>query len=151
LKRVKNQLLNLSIGEFAALCTFIFVYKSLKVGMGSLVGFSYLIFILLQGSMYWLYRYRLLIKTERFGQKAIKIFRFLKYFNMVVSVISVIIIPVISSSNKELILSAGVLLFGIIEYINYYWYRLSYGKSGFNIKILFNTKLKKSSLNKMIS
>ena len=151
MRRVKNQLLNLAIGEFVALCTFIFVYKSLKLGMGSLVGFSYLIFILFQGSMYWLYRYGLLIKTECFGQKAIKLFRFLKYLNMVVSVIIGIIIPIISSSNKDLIISAGVFLFGIIEYINYYWYRLSYGKSGFNIKILLNTKLKKSSLNKMIN
>jgi hypothetical protein len=62
LKGLKKQLLYLAIGEFAALCTFIFVYRLLNLGMASFIAFSYLILILLQGSMYWFYRYILLIK-----------------------------------------------------------------------------------------
>ncbi|KJS20913.1 MAG: hypothetical protein VR72_12785 [Clostridiaceae bacterium BRH_c20a] len=54
------------------------------------------------------------------------------------------------SSNKDLLSAIGLILFGIIEYINYYWYRLNYGKLGFNIRILLNTKLQKSSINKLI-
>jgi len=40
LNRLKKQLLNSGIGEFAALCTFIFVYKILNLGMSSLIAFS---------------------------------------------------------------------------------------------------------------
>lgn len=69
---------------------------------------------------------------------------------MILLVALSMIIPIIKSSNKDLIIAIGLFLFGIIEYINYYWYRLSYGKSGFNIKTLLNTGLKKSSINKMI-
>ncbi len=151
MNRLKKQLLNLAIGEFAAICTFIFVYRLLDLGMGSLIAFSYLILILLQGSMYWLYRYILIIKNESFGLKAIKLLRFLKQLNIIILVAISMIIPIIKSSNKDLIIAIGLFLFGLTEYINYYWYRLSYGKSGFNIKMLLNTKLKKSSINKMIN
>lgn len=151
MNRLKKQLLYLAIGEFAALCTFIFVHRSLNLGMASFIAFSYLILILLQGSMYWFYRYILIIKKESFGLKAIKFLRFLRQLNMILLVAISMLIPIIKSSNKDLIIAIGVFLFGIIEYINYYWYRLSYGKSGFNIKILLNTRLKKSSINKMIS
>jgi len=151
LNRLKKQLLNLAIGEFAAICTFIFVYRLLDLGMGSLIAFSYLILILLQGSMYWLYRYILIIKKESFGLMAIKLLRSLKQLNIVLLVAISMIIPIIKSSNKDLVFAIGLFLFGVIEYINYYWYRLSYGKSGWNIKILLSTKLKKSSINKIIN
>ncbi len=151
MKRLEKKLLNLAIGEFAALCTFILVYRSLKLGMATLVAFSYLLFILLQGSLYWLYRYRLLINAKSVDLKVIKLFRSLKYLNMILSVILGMMIPVVKSGDMDFIVAAFVLLFGIIEYINYYWYRLSYGKSGFNIKILSDTKCKRSSISKMIS
>lgn len=151
MNRLKKQLLNLAIGEFAAICTFIFVYRLLDLGMGSLIAFSYLILILLQGSMYWLYRYILIIKKESFGLMAIKLLRSLKQLNIVLLVAISMIIPIIKSSNKDLVFAIGLFLFGVIEYINYYWYRLSYGKSGWNIKILLSTKLKKSSINKIIN
>lgn len=150
MNKLKKQLLNLAIGEFAALCTFIFVYRLLNLGMASFIAFSYLILILLQASMYWFYRYILIIKRESFGLKAIRFLKFLRLLNMVLLVSISMIIPIIKSSNKDLLFAIGLFLFGIIEYINYYWYRLSYGKSGFNIRILLNTKLLKSSINKLI-
>jgi len=142
--------LYLAIGEFAALCTSVFVYKLSNPGMASFIAFLYLIFILLQGSMYWFYRYILIIKSEDYNPVAIKFLRFLRQLNIILLVIISIIILLAKSSIKDLIIATGLFLFGIIEYINYYWYRLSYGKSGFNIKILFNARLKKSSINKMI-
>lgn len=151
LNKIAKRLLNLAIGEFAALCTFVFVFRSLNLGMASLIAFSYLIIILLQGSMYWFYRYILLIKRESLSLNAIKILSVLRHLNMVLVVATSMIIPIIKSNNKDLLIAIGLLLFGIVEYINYYWYRLSYGKSGFNIRILLNTKLQKSSINKLIS
>ncbi len=151
MSRLKKQLLNLAIGEFAALLTFIFVYRLLDLGIASLVAFSYLILILLQGSAYWFYRYILIANKKRVNHKTIELLKFLRRLNMIVLVTISIVIPFIKSSNKDLLIAIGLFLFGIIEYINYYWYRLSYGKSGFNIRILLNTKLQKSSINKLIS
>ena len=151
MNRVKKQLLYLAIGEFAALCTFIFLYRSLNLGMASFIAFSYLILILLQGSMYWFYRYLFIMRKERFGHNSISFLRFLRRLNMIILVMISVLIPFVKSSNKDLIIAIVVFLFGIIEYINYYWYRLSYGKSGFNIRILLNTKLQKSSISKLIN
>lgn len=151
MRRLKKQLLNLAIGEFAALLTFIFVYRLLDLGMASFVAFSYLIFILLQGSVYWFYRYMLIVNKKRVNHKMIELLKFLRQLNMIVLVAISIVIPTIRSSNKDLMIAIGLFLFGMIEYINYYWYRLSYGKSGFNIRILLNTGLQKSSINKLIT
>lgn len=151
MKRLKKQLLYLAIGEFAALCTFIFVYRLLNLGMASFIAFAYLILILLQGSIYWFYRYILLIKRVSFGIKAIKFFRFLRQLNMILLVIISMLIPIIKSNYIDLLIAIGLFLFGVIEYVNYYWYRLSYGKSGFNIRILLNTGLQKSNINKLIT
>ena len=151
MRRLKKQLLNLAIGEFAALLTFIFVYRLLDLGMASLVAFSYLILILLQGSVYWFYRYMLIVNKKRVNHKMTELLKFLRQLNMIVLVAISIVIPTIRSSNKDLMIAIGLFLFGMIEYINYYWYRLSYGKSGFNIRILLNTGLQKSSINKLIT
>ncbi|HGS8953109.1 TPA: hypothetical protein ACMV87_004000 [Clostridioides difficile] len=151
MSRIKKQLLNLAIGEFAALLTFIFVYRLLDLGMASLVAFSYLILILLQGSLYWFYRYILIVNKKRVNHKMIELLKFLRRLNMIVLVVISLVIPIIRSSNKDFIIGIGLFLFGMIEYINYYWYRLSYGKSGFNIRILLNTGLQKSSINRLIT
>ncbi|KAB3531768.1 hypothetical protein F8154_12525 [Alkaliphilus pronyensis] len=148
---MKKQLLNLAIGECAALCTFIYIYRLLNLGMSSFLAFAYLIFILLQGSIYWFYRYILLIKRVSFSIKAIKLLRFLRQLNMIVLLVIGLIIPIFKSDFKDLFIAIGLFLFGVIEYVNYYWYRLSYGKLGFNIRILFKTKLQESSINKLIN
>ncbi len=64
----------------------------------------------------------------------LKIFSVLRWLNMILIVIVGMIIPIIKSSYIDLLIAIGIFLFGIIEFINYYWYRLSYGKSGFNIE-----------------
>jgi len=154
MKKIKKQLLYLAIAEFAALLTFVYVWwvfsTFLNTRTVSLMTFSYLIFILLQGSIYWLYRYIFIIKKRNFGATAVGLFTFLSYLNIIVLVCVGILIPVFKSSTLDLIIGIAAFLFGVIEYINYYWYRLSYGKSGFNIKRLTDTKLKKSSIRKMI-
>lgn len=81
----------------------------------------------------------------------IGLLRTLKILNLIALSGIVIAIPATRTDIKDLIVAVTIFLFGVIEYINYYWYRLSYGKTGFNIKILRNTGLKKSSINKLIS
>lgn len=65
MKRLKKKLLNLAIGELAALVIFIFVYRTFDLGKASLIAFSYLVFILLQGSLYWFYRYLLIVRESK--------------------------------------------------------------------------------------
>lgn len=151
MKNLKKRLLNLAIGEFTAICAFIFVFIQLQMGIASILGFSYLIIILLQGSLYWLYRYILLIKKESHSLNAIRILIVLRQLNMISALVISVLIHVVNSDIKDLLIAISLFLFGIIEYINYYWYRLSYGKTGFNIRILLGTKLRKSSINKLIS
>ncbi len=154
MNKLKKRLLNLSIGEFAATCVFIYIYISLNlitIGLANLIAFLYLIFILIQGSIYWFYRYRLIVKREESNPKAIKLLSNLRKLNMIIIIGIIILTPFIISNYTDLLIAIGLLLFGIIEYINYYWYQLSYGISGFNIKILLDKGLQKSSIAKIIS
>lgn len=151
MKKFKKQLLSLATGELAAVIVFIFVYRSFSLGKASFIVFSFLIFILLQGSLYWFYRYTLVVYQKKVHSIVIRLLRTLKILNLIALFGIVIAIPATQTDIKDLIVAVAIFLFGVIEYINYYWYRLSYGKSGFNIKILWNTGLKKSSINKLIS
>ncbi|MDN6162342.1 MAG: hypothetical protein L0I79_06170, partial [Atopostipes sp.] len=144
----KKQLVSLATGELAAVIVFIFAYRSFNLGRASFITFSFLIFILVQGSLYWFYRYLLIVNQQRVHAIAIQLLRILKILNLIALVGIVIAIPMTQTAIKDLIVASAIFLFGVIEYVNYYWYRLSYGKSGFNIKILLNTGLKKSSINK---
>ena len=151
MKKIEKRLLNLALGEFAALFTFVFVFRLLNLGMACLLSFSYLAIILLQGSMYWFYRYIILIKRKSLSMNAIGILSVVRKLDIVIAVVIIMVMPIIKSNNKDLIIAIGLFIFGIVEYINYYWYRLSYGKSGFKIRILLNKKVQKSSINKLIS
>ncbi len=151
MNNLKNRLLYLATGEFAAVCSFVFIYKVSDLGIASLVAFSLLIFTLLQGSAYWLYRFVLVKKRKSVRKIVIKLLSIFNQLNIVLILGVAISIVKLASGYKDLLVALGVWLFAIIEYINYYWYRLSYGKSGFNIRILLNAGLQKSSINKLIS
>ena len=151
MKKFKKQLLSLATGELAAVIVFIFVYRSFSLGKASFIVFSFLIFILLQGSLYWFYRYTLVVYQKKVHSIVIQLLKTLKILNLITLFGVIVAIPVIQTDIKDLLFAIAIFLFGVIEYINYYWYRLSYGKSGFNIKTLWNTGLKKSSISKLIS
>ena len=151
MKKFKKQLLSLATGELAAVIVFIFVYRSFSLGKASFIVFSFLIFILLQGSLYWFYRYTLVVYQKKVHSIVIRLLKTLKILNLITLFGVIVAIPVIQTDIKDLLFAIAIFLFGVIEYINYYWYRLSYGKSGFNIKTLWNTGLKKSSISKLIS
>lgn len=151
MKKLKRQFLNLALGELAAAIVFIYVYGLFDFGNASLLTFSYLIFILLQGSIYWFYRYILIVRRKKVGIKAISILKFLRILNGILLIAIALTFPFFRNNTKNLIIALGIYLFGLIEYVNYYWYRLSYGKSGFNIRILAKRGLRESSIGKLIS
>lgn len=148
---MKRKLMNLAIGEFAAVVVFIYLYNTFELGRSSFLAFSYLVFILLQGSIYWFYRYLLVLKKHEVGKEAGSILRILRWINLVMVSVLVLWMPILKTDWKDFLAATLILAFAMIEYLNYYWFRLSYGKSGFNIKILFREKLQKSSINKLIS
>ena len=149
--RLRKHLLYLSTGEFAALCTFGFLCRSLRLGPTSLAAFSYLMFVLLQGSIYWGYRYVLLRKRQSPGCKAATFWRVQRFLSTGLMALVGLMIPIAHKGLWDLFWGIAAFAFAFIEYINYFWYRLSYGKSGFNINVLLNTKLEKSSMNKLMT
>ena len=150
MKKLERHLLYLVLGEFSALCTFGFLYRSLRLGAASLAGFSYLMFVLFQGSTYWGYRYVLILKRKSPSRKAAELWRVSRYLSTGLMGLTGVVIPIVHAGSWDLFWGIAAFLFAIIEYINYFWYRLSYGKSGFNLRVLVNTRLQKSSISKLI-
>jgi len=148
--KLRKTLLNLAIGELAACAAFIFLFIYTEAGLASLISLVFLVFMLVQGSWYWLVRYRLLIRNRPLHRNIVVTLRILNGVNLVFCIAVPIAIAVTFSSRIDLWIGLAVYLFAVIEYINYYWYRLSYGKSGFNIWILFSKKLMKSSIRKLL-
>ena len=150
MKKLQRHLLYLGVGEFAALCTFGLLYRSLRLGAASLAGFLYLMFVLFQGSAYWAYRYVLILKRKPPSGKAVKFWRVSRYLSTGLMGLTGFVILIVHAGSWDLFCGIAAFVFAIIEYVNYFWYRLSYGKSGFNLRVLVNTRLQKSSISKLI-
>ncbi len=148
---LKKKLLSTALGELVSSIIFIYVYTLFDIRKATIIPFIFLIFILLQGSFYWFYTYFLLSKKQKRKNSLIFTLKILNVLNILILIISFLSIFIFKSSAFILIISLFIYMFGLIEYINYYWYRLSYGKSGFNIVLLFKTGLKKSSINRLIN
>jgi hypothetical protein len=150
----KRTLINLAVGEIVASLSFLFAFimltKILNLGIASMLAISFLIFLLIQGSFYWFIRYKSLRKRTPVPIRTISIFSLLRKINLVIILGTPIVVMRQYENFIDLFVASGIYLFALIEFINYYWYRLSYGKSGFNISILFRAGFKKSSLNKLI-
>lgn len=99
MSKIEKRLLNLAVGEFSALCVFFYVFTTLNLGMASLIAFSYLIIILLQGSLYWFYRFILLINRKSFSLNAKKTLNVLRYLNIILVAVISILIPINKSNN----------------------------------------------------
>ncbi len=153
MENIKKKLLNTAMGELVSSMVFIYVYTLLgfKNTSPTLIPLIVLVFILIQGSLYWFYTLYLICKKQKHDNRFIIVFKVFNIVNRLVLIISLILIFVFSDNLLELIVSLAIYIFGLIEYINYYCYRLSYGKSGFNLAILFKVGLKKSSINKLIN
>ncbi len=149
MRMMKKRLLTLAIGEFAALCVFLWLYSEIGPGKATLAPFIYLEFILLQGSLYWAARYLALMRRRSTPPCSVQLLRILRAFNGVLIAAVLVSIPFVSSRPADLIWASLIALFALAEYVNYYWYRLSYGKSGFNIKRLLQTELRRSSLSRL--
>ena len=151
-KHLISELTRLYTGELASILVFYFLYY-LKFKVFVLAVFyplTVLCFILFQGAAYWF------ICFQRLKGKKIKnvgkVFYILKYFNLVLIGVSV---PVILLSDYENIfyMITGLFLFAfsLVEWVNYYVFRLSYRNPKRIIDLIKHNKLKRSQLAKEIS
>lgn len=149
MKKIRKSLLNLALGELTAAFVFLIVYfNNFYFGTASMLALIFLVFILLQGGTYWIYR-SLFLKRDKLLSVRITL-RVLRVTNMVLACVVLTFMIIHAQNNKDVIVSTPIFFFAIIEYVNYYWYRLSYGKSGFNIKLLFQSGLQPSSIHKLL-
>lgn len=151
-KKIKKELFKLFTSELLSCFLFIFCYfiwfKENQIQIT--YPMTLLCFILLQVSFYWLIC--LLKLNNNFNSiKFIKIYLVLKYidFILLLGYIPIILLsPFIS--NLYYVGSVFLILFTMIEYINYFIVRLSYPKISILIRKITSRKLTKSSLAKDI-
>lgn len=154
---MRNQaksLMSLGMGEIAAGIILVWAFFMLgtywNLGSAGVSGLSFLVFLLMQGGTYWLIRYRSLKKNTVVDQKIIVLFAWFRKINRLLGVVTLIVIVCFFKNSADLIFGTLLYLFALLEYVNYYEFRLSYGVSGFNVFELRRHGLKRSSLNRLL-
>jgi len=161
-QKIKKRLFNLWTGEFAALLAFILFYYTFKqnlhmeMGLVIVYPFSLLIFVLLQGSYYWLHCLLRLNKWVRNPNSFKVLYRVLKILDLVI----IALFPFIMLYSwlggpqltwKKTLIAVFIFLFGLAEYINYFFIRLSYSNWKDIVSLIKFRNLKRSALNKELS
>lgn len=132
-EKVRKELVSLCLGEFTAVLSFWFCFLLLKNRLGdwrSLVTILYplslLTFILLQGSIYWAILIRRL-SIPQFGNVNVpKIYGVLRILDLVLLISGFPFIVWNTQSIQVAVLATLIQLFALIEWLNYYFVRLSY-------------------------
>ena len=104
-------------------------------------------FILIQGSIYWFVLFKRMSNPKFLSTNVVIIYRIFKIIDVILLCIGILVIVLNYSNIALTILSVFILLFYIIEWINYYIVRLSYSYNP-NVLIghLKNKTLKKSRI-----
>jgi hypothetical protein len=154
--KVKKELKELTILESFSGISFLVLYfiwiKEFKLPFSLVVFYPILCcsFILIQGSIFWgisLWKINGHIVDM---QLIAKVYRLLRWIDG--GVILLYLVPLFLSDigRKSLIFCLAVYLFSMIEYINYYYIRLSYPLPEF-MKRLFTFEFSKSRIAKLIN
>lgn len=123
---IRRRYLTLGLGELAAVVVFIGAYVVLLPRLGddtrtSAVMLGLLAYLLLQGAAYWLPA-RGWIPGGRMPAPFVALFGGLRWLNVVLlGAVLLVIMP-----GSAVLLSIGLWLFALVEYVNYFWIRLSY-------------------------
>ena len=109
-------------------------------------------FILVQGSAYWLILIKR-IKEPAYGAGVVgKIYKALKIIDLIMLILGIPVIVICHTHAAVTVLSSGLLLFALVEWINYYVWRLSYSYDpSVLIGLIRHGKLKKSKIAKEIT
>ena len=153
-EKVKKELISLCTGELAAVISFwfwFFMFKKWLVDPKMMLQIMYplmvLSFILIQGSIYWFVLFKRMSNPKFLSTNVVIIYRIFKIIDVILLCIGILVIVLNYSNIAVTILSVFILLFSIIEWINYYIVRLSYSYNP-NVLIghLKNKTLKKSRI-----
>ena len=154
--KVRKELMSLCLGELAAVLSFWLCFFLLKNRLGdwrSLVSILYplslLTFILLQGSIYWAILIRRL-SNPQFGSGSVpKLYGGFRILDLVLLILGFPFIVWNTQSVQVTILATLIQLFALIEWINYYFLRLSYSLNPLVLwKRIIKGKLEKSRIAK---
>ena len=132
-EKVRKVLVSLCLGEFTAVLSFWLCFFLLKNRLGDwnslatiLYPLSLLTFILLQGSIYWAILIRRL-SNPQFGSRSVpKLYGGFRILDLVLLISGFPFIVWNTQSFQVTILATLIQLFALIEWINYYFLRLSY-------------------------
>ena len=132
-EKVRKELVSLCLGEFTAVLSIWFCFFLLKNRLGdvnSLVTILYplslLTFILLQGSIYWAILIRRLSNPQFGSGNVPRIYGGFRILDLVLLISGFPFIVWNTQSFQVTILATLIQLFALIEWINYYFLRLSY-------------------------
>ena len=162
--RIQKQLVSLCLGELAASITFVivFVYTlrillRLSIDVVMVYPFSMLIFILLQGSFYWFYSIRKIKDKKKIRRVFVKTYRFLRYLDLIIIaaypfvLVCLLVNGIVPILRIENFVAIFIYLFGVGEYVNYFYIRLSYSKMDDIIKLIKLKNLRSASLYKELN
>ena len=132
-EKVRKELVSLCLGELTAVLSIWFCFFILKNRLGDwnslvtiLYSLSLLTFILLQGSIYWAILMRRL-SNPQFGSRSVpKLYGGFRILDLVLLISGFPFIVWNTQSVHVAILATLIQLFALIEWINYYFLRLSY-------------------------
>lgn len=164
--KLKKTLTNLWSGELAAVFVFwldYFLFKWLDhtmfkdriFGTGNFSSFFFtlfvLSFILVQGSVYWLILVKR-ISDPDFGKVCVRIiYRIFRIVDLVLIFLGIPVILLFHTSVPATVLAVFLLLFALVEWINYFEWRLSYSYNpAVVIRYTLQRKLKRSKIAKEI-
>lgn len=155
-EKVRKELVFLCFGELAAVLSFWLCFFLLKNRLGDWNGLisilyplSLLTFILLQGSIYWAILIRRL-SNPQFGSRTVpKLYGCFRILDLVLLISGFPFIVWNTQSVQVTILATLIQLFALIEWVNYFFVRLSYSLNPLVLwKRITKGKLEKSRIAK---
>lgn len=148
-KAVEKELLKLATGELASilvfwLCYLLWFRRPVAPVMYSL---SVLCFVLLQGSVYWFICLRRLTRKTAASKVTGKCYRALKFLDVLL-IAGFVPVLIVSRPADFSTYFWGIflILFAIVELVNYYLVRLSYPRIGILLSQIQTGRLRKSKI-----
>lgn len=148
-EKLKKELTNLWTGELASIFSltmcYVIIIKANIIQV--LYPFLVLCFILLQGSFYWIICLKTMTQYKKYGDSVGKLYSILKYIDIL---LFLLYIPILFMSMKismiYYVVGIFLILFGLVEFVNYFLFRLSYKNTSILLSQIKTKKLKKSRI-----
>jgi len=152
---VDRRVRSLAMGEGAA--ALVFAWIAVKGGLGggqaNRLAIGLLVFFLAQGSAWWWTRLALL-RSRRSAHRSTLLRRAVRALDLLNRGLLVGAVPamlLLSSGLGDLTVGIAFFLFALVEYVNYFHIRLSYGRWGFNLREFWRTPLRPSGIRVLLA